>query len=204
MVWPWRRDRGARRGTDGRPVGERGAPAGPHPVEPGGEGRPGNPLADPGFRRGLRPVPAGAGTERDSPLDRPRAADLAGVTPAGDRVEVRIGGRQGFVVLVFLATRCDGCMEFWQGLGGPQRSGLPSSLTPLVVTKEPPAVSLPDVIALAPPGVPVVMSDRAWADYGVLGYPHLVLVETATRTVVAETVGFCWQDLDALVRDSAR
>ncbi len=73
---------------------------------------------------------------------------------------------------------------------------------PVVVTKEPPAAQPTEVAALAPSGVQVVMSDRAWADYGVLGYPYLVLVDRPTGTVAAETVGFAWPDVEHLVRDS--
>ena len=49
---------------------------------------------------------------------------------------------------------------------------------------------------------PVVMSDDAWSDYRVLGYPFFVLVEPATLTVVGETVGFGWSDVVSMIRSA--
>jgi hypothetical protein len=48
--------------------------------------------------------------------------------------------------------------------------------------------------------VPVVMTDAAWSDYRVTGYPFLVLVDPETRTVIGETVGFGWSDVHAMIR----
>ena len=44
------------------------------------------------------------------------------------------------------------------------------------------------------------MTDQAWTDYRVSGYPFFVLVDASTRTVIAETVGFGWSDLVRLVQ----
>ena len=41
----------------------------------------------------------------------------------------------------------------------------------------------------------VVMSDSAWADYRVTGYPFLVLIDPPGRRILAETVGFDWADV---------
>jgi hypothetical protein len=125
------------------------------------------------------------------------------VSPTGDRVEVRIGEMEGSVLLAFLATRCDGCDEFWHGFGG-DRPGLPPTVTSVIVTRGPGTAAPAEVeqLAAGTGAVPVVMSDDAWADYQVLGYPFLVLVDAASRTVVAETVGFGWSDLAQLVRAS--
>ena len=48
--------------------------------------------------------------------------------------------------------------------------------------------------------VPVVMTDAAWSDYRVTGYPFLVLVDPETRRVIGETVGFGWADVHAMIR----
>jgi hypothetical protein len=48
-------------------------------------------------------------------------------------------------------------------------------------------------------GVPLVMSDAAWADYRVTGYPFFVLVDAAHGTVVGETVGFGWSDVRSMI-----
>ena len=53
-------------------------------------------------------------------------------------------------------------------------------------------------------GAPVVMSDQAWSDYRVTGYPFFVLVEAGTRTVIGETVGFGWSDITSMVAQAVR
>ena len=50
----------------------------------------------------------------------------------------------------------------------------------------------------------VVMSDRAWADYRVTGYPFFVLVDPAAGRVVGETVGFGWSDVRVMVQQATR
>jgi hypothetical protein len=47
------------------------------------------------------------------------------------------------------------------------------------------------------------MSDAAWSDYRVTGYPFLVLVEPATRRILGESVGFGWPDVEGLMASSA-
>jgi hypothetical protein len=156
-------------------------------------------MTDPTFVAGLRPVPAGVGADEPS-VGRP-AADIVGVAPNGQRIEVRLGDLDGSIALVFLATRCDGCEEFWRGFGDERRAGLPPSVTPVIVTRGPDTTPATDVERLAAGAgdVPVVMGDDTWTDYRVFGYPFLVLVDAATRTVVAEAVGFGWSDLVGLV-----
>ena len=156
------------------------------------------PTADPDFLAGLRPIPTG-------PLvaaERWPAADLAGEDPAGHPVALRIGGLPGPLLLCFLTTRCDGCHEFWRGLGDPPGGDWPDGLSLVAVTRGAQTVDRSEVAGLAAAAgtVPVVMSDRAWADYRVTGYPFFVLVDPAAGTVVGETVGFGWSDVRAMVR----
>jgi hypothetical protein len=150
-----------------------------------------NPLSDPVFVAGLRPIPSGAD---GSPPSWP-AVDLVGTRPDGTPVSFDIGAAVAPVLLVFLSTNCDGCDVFWKGLAEP-----PAGLEVVVVTKGPDPATAAEVAALSSglSGVPVVMSDAAWTDYRVTGYPFLVLVEPGTRTVLGESVGFRWSDLEAL------
>ncbi len=151
-------------------------------------------MSDPGFVAGLRAVPSGFG---DSAPTWP-ASDLMGVGPDGTSVTVRVadGGRP--LLLVFLSTDCDGCEVFWSGLVDPPRGA-----DVVVVTKGPQAVRASDVAALADglAGTPVVMSDAAWSDYRVTGYPFFVLVEPGTRRIAAESVGFAWPDVEKLLSE---
>ena len=138
------------------------------------------------------------------PSPRPRAPDLVGRGPAGEGLEFRITETRNLVLLVFLATRCDGCDEFWRGFSG-EVHDLMRGIDPVIVTKGPATNSGAEVANLAAgTNVPVVMSDAAWADYGVYAYPFLVLVESANRTILAETVAFTWSDLEELVRRASR
>ena len=151
-----------------------------------------NPLSDPEFVAGLRPIPSGVGDAAPAWA----ASDLDGVRPDGTPVTVSIADTGRPVLLVFLSTGCDGCDAFWQGLSEP-----PSDVEVVVVTKGPDAVSAAEVAILAGGAgdLPVVMSDTAWSDYRVTGYPFLVLVEPGSRRIVGESVGFAWPDVGALV-----
>jgi len=172
------------------------------PHEPGGSGHARNPLSDPEFRAGLRPIPAGpVGGGPRSP-----AFDLVGVAPGGAPVEVAVRSAVTPVLLCFLHVHCDGCDGFWRGLSGPP-ADLPPDMARLervVVTKGPSAVDPVEVARLATgvTEVPVVMSDRAWSDYRVSGYPFFVLVDPVRDAVVGETVGFGWGDVASMVEAS--
>jgi hypothetical protein len=152
-----------------------------------------NPLSDPEFVAGLRPVPTG------TPGEAPAwpAVDLHGVRPDGTPVSLVLDDCDRPVLLVFLAVDCDGCESFWRGLAG----GSPDdAVVPVVVTRGPGSVD-PTTVAACADGVDatVVMSDDAWEDLRVTGYPFLVLVDPRARRVLAEAVGFGWDDAVSLV-----
>jgi hypothetical protein len=159
-------------------------------------------LADPGFVAGLRPILSGA---PGAPSPWP-AVDVFGVGPHGATVEVLLDRYDGYVLLAFLATRCPGCEEFWREMGGAGPAGLPAGVTRVIVTRGPGTVSPEEVrgVASGAGGVPVVMSDQAWSDYRVHGYPFFVLVEVGTRSVIGETVGFGWSDITSMVAQAVR
>jgi hypothetical protein len=170
-------------------------------------------MDDPVFVAGLRPVPVGSvGGLTGGP-----ARDIAGVTPAGDPVTLRLSELGSPLLLAFLHTHCDGCDEFWHGLAGgvdadrngdsagPAGVAQPLGVPAGVVTKGPEAVDRVELQRLAGTvgTVPVVMSDQAWTDYRVMGYPFFVLVDTVAGTVIGETVGFGWADVVAMIRSAA-
>jgi hypothetical protein len=197
MVWQWQRDRDhRRRGTRGR-VAPSAAPE-RAASDPGL--RPPSPMADPAFVAGLRPIPSGPlGAGAAVP-----ARDISGVDPTGGPADLVIAAFDRPVLLAFLHTRCDGCDEFWRGFRDSSVSELPPVVSAAVLTKGPGSVSSAEVrqAALGVSRVPVIMSDAAWADYRVTGYPFFVLVDPATRTVTAETVGFGWSDVGTMIRSS--
>jgi hypothetical protein len=159
-----------------------------------------DPLSAPNFVAGLRPIP----TEVGDPAAQPAGwttPDIVGSSPAGDAISLRIDEVGGVVLVAFLATKCDGCDAFWQGFGGDDHPGLPPGVTSVIVTRGPDTVAPVEVGRLAADvGSPVIMTDEAWTDYRVFGYPFFVLVDSPTRTVIAETVGFGWSDLVRLVQ----
>ncbi len=156
-----------------------------------------DPFSDPGFVAGLRPIPSGLEGEQP-PWP---ALDLEGVSPEGAPIRISLGASGGKVLLAFLATRCDGCETFWSGLGPSGPLGEMESVQVVVVTKASPAVDPVEVAGLAGElgPVPVVMDDVAWADYRVGGYPFFVLVDSATRKVLRESVAFGMDDVLALL-----
>jgi hypothetical protein len=166
------------------------------PSDPPAAG-PSSPFDDPDFVAGLRPIPSGPLTG----LARRPAFDIVGQDLEGRPVGVRIGAFEGPVLLCFLHVHCDGCDGFWRGLaeGGP--SDRPETVSAVAVTRGPGAVDRAEVARAAGglEGVPVVMSDAAWADYRVTGYPFFVLVDAGSGTIVGETVGFGWPDVRAMI-----
>ena len=157
-----------------------------------------HPLTDPAFVAGLRPIPSG-------PLSAGEggpAEDVVGEDPTGHPIEVRLGTMAAPVLLCFLHIRCDGCDEFWSGLGEGRASEELGPVSVVAVTKGARSVDREEVAraAAGATGVPVVMSDDAWVHYRVTGYPFFVLVDPVTSTVVGETVGFGWPDVRSMVR----
>jgi hypothetical protein len=113
-----------------------------------------------------------------------------------------MGEFDSLVLLAFLATRCDGCEEFWRGLRDGATVDHLESVAMVAVTRGPVTISSADVdeVATGINRVPVIMSDTAWTDYRVSGYPFFVLVDAPARRVVGETVGFGWPDVVSMVR----
>jgi hypothetical protein len=162
-----------------------------------------SPFDDPAFVAGLRPIPSGS----IAAAERRPAADIVGEDLGARPVQVEIGAFDGLVLLCFLHVRCDGCEGFWRGLGAAPSTEYPDTVSAVVVTKGADSVERAEVARVAgavgsPDGVPVVMSDAAWADYRVTGYPFFVLVDAAQGVIVGETVAFGWSDVRALIEAS--
>ena len=174
-------------------------PAGdPAPYGGRSDGR-SSPFDDPAFVAGLRPIPAGpsTGTERRS------ATDIVGEDLETRPVTVRIDAFDGLVLICFLHVHCDGCDGFWRGVADDPPVEYPDTVSVLAVTKGPGSVDRAEVVrAAGTTGVPVVMSDAAWADYRVTGYPFFALVDATLGIIVGETVGFGWSDVRSMIEAS--
>ncbi|MHB1516916.1 MAG: hypothetical protein ACYCVN_01020 [Acidimicrobiales bacterium] len=168
-------------------------------------------MSDPSFVAGLRPIPATLPAARDrSRLSvdvggsggRP-ASDLIGTTTTGQPVHCSLVSEGPGVLLAFLAMRCDGCSTFWNGLEEAARHLAARDVSVVVVTRGPGTVDAAAVDALAGgSGSAVVMSDKAWSDYRVLGYPFFVLVDTERRIVIGESVALGWSEVVSMVADA--
>ncbi len=124
-----------------------------------------------------------------------QAFDVAGVTPDGDAVHIGVGGRQA-TLFAFLSSGCVSCQPLWDGLARGE-PGLPELVRVVAVTRGAGAESPGRLRPLAPPGVPVVMSDAAWSDYGVAGSPYMVYVDGGRVTGEGSVSG--WDQLRSLL-----
>ena len=144
------------------------------------------------------PVGAGPPVAPRGPVREAREApELAGATPAGDAIKLAFGGGGAEpTLLAFLTSGCSTCAGFWETLS--QRR-LPAGVQTVIVAhgaeRERPA----RLRALAPEGIPVVMSSQAWEDYEVPGAPYFVLVD---REIRGEGAATTWQALASLVHDA--
>jgi hypothetical protein len=146
---------------------------------------------------GMRPAPGDAGGPR-----RPRAslvgapaAGLSGVDPGGvdQEITLRSGGRH---LVAFLTSSCAPCQTLWTAWADGARP--PAGTRLVIVTPEPALESRRAVAALAPAGADVVMSSRAWFDYGVRGAPWFALV--VDGVIKAEGHAGSWPEVDRLGR----
>lgn len=139
-------------------------------------------------RMGVDPSDVAGGRRPEGePVGQPY--DIAGVTPDDDAVHIGVlGGRQA-TLLAFLSSGCTTCEPLWEGLrrGEP---ALPDRARVVAVTRGPGHESPARLRDLAPPGVPVVMSDAAWADYAVPGSPYFVYVDQDRVTGEGTAQGF--------------
>ena len=151
---------------------------------------------------GAAPVPpAGAASLRD-PAPPPRdpslaAPAIAGTTLVGDALKVDFeSAASATTLLAFLTTGCSTCAHFWETLSEPR---LPDGVHTMIVTRGSERERPSKLHSLAPAGIPVVMSSRAWEDYAVPGSPYFVLVDGAIR---GEGVATTWEALSSLVADA--
>lgn len=125
-----------------------------------------------------------------------RAAAIAGATLDGDAVALDFAGAASApTLLAFLTTTCSVCAAFWQTLGERRLPGVQTVIVAHGAERERPR----RLRELAPPGVPVVMSSRAFTDYRVPGSPYFVLVDGWVR---GEGSASTWEALSSLVADA--
>jgi hypothetical protein len=126
-------------------------------------------------------------------------ADLAGLTPEGDAVQIAVRGADQHTLLLFLSSGCLACRGFWDALADRATLGIDGSIRPVAVTKGPQDESLSAIAALAPAEVPTVLSSQAWDDYDVPLAPYAILVSRDTGLIVGEGAGATWEQVRDLM-----
>jgi hypothetical protein len=175
-----------------------------HELDPAGTGpqsptRSSTHAGGPDFRTfpGIPGPPDGPAPLPD-PVSGAPAADLAGVTPTGESVLVRTTGMTTDTVVVFLSSGCSTCQRFFTDLADRWLS-LPPRTRVVIVTKGPEEESPSALLEVAPPGIDLVMSSRAWADFRVPGSPYVVAVDGTSGRVKGEGTGPSWEQVSKLL-----
>lgn len=117
------------------------------------------------------------------------AHDIAGESLDGETVSARVVGTDTDTLLLFLSSGCSTCEVFWTELAQPGAIHLPRDTRLLVVPQSPQDESLSDLVAMAPPGIDVLLSSQAWRDYEVPGSPHVVFVDGRSGRIRGEGTG---------------
>ena len=110
---------------------------------------------------------------------RAEVVDIVGVTPRGSAVSIAVGGEDRLTLLAFLSSGCTTCGDFWRAWRDGESLQLAGLGQPriVIVTKGPENEHPHAVTTLAPVTTSTVMSNAAWADYGVPASPYFVLVD---------------------------
>lgn len=130
------------------------------------------------------------------------AADISGVDLAGTPRRVALTTPGSWTLLLFLGLHCDACAPFWTAPASKAALGLHDEDAVELVVRTPRDESgrleLREVVRLVREPADVVVSDDAWATYGVLGPPFFVLVDG--ESVVTEGVAWSVGQVAADVR----
>jgi len=123
------------------------------------------------------------------------AYDISGATTGGGASAIRVKGVARPTLLAFMSTTCPTCSSFWERLELREILDTMGQTRLVIVTKGPEDESAGHLEQLAPGGVPLVMSTRAFEDYGVPGTPYFVMVDGPSGTVVGEGSATDWEKL---------
>jgi hypothetical protein len=156
--------------------------------------------------RSLHQLGAGVMDDHDHaqpPSPRPRLnadapADLAGQNLQGSAVHVGVSGTDVRTLLAFLSSGCSSCIALWNELKADPAAGMPDTRL-VVVTKSPEDESRSRLLELAPPGVTVVQTTKAWFDYGVPVTPYFVLVDGLKGDIIGEGSAASWGQVRSLI-----
>ncbi|MEJ7584219.1 MAG: hypothetical protein WKF43_09060 [Acidimicrobiales bacterium] len=106
-------------------------------------------------------------------------------------------------LLAFLSSTCLTCQRFWDAFARPADLGLAPDVRLVIVTKGVDQESPARIADLAPPGVPLVMSDEAWTAYDVPGSPYFMLIDGPSGRARGEGTGIDWPQVRNLLAQVA-
>ena len=130
------------------------------------------------------------------------AMDISGSTPTGESVVVGIAGSRSDTLLAFLSSGCSTCVELWRQFREGKVEELPGNPRIVVVARDSTEESPNALANLAPNNLKVVMSSRAWTDYGVPGAPYFIMIDGMNSSIVGEGSARSWGQIGDLVRQA--
>ncbi len=133
----------------------------------------------------------------------PDGRDLQGTDLHGDAMVVSAVGTHHDTVLAFLSSGCSTCTRFWRAFADQEALHLPQGTRLVAVVKDASEESPSALADLVPPGLVVIMSSAAWADYRVPGSPYFVFVEGTTGRVRGEGTGLDWEQVASLLAQAS-
>lgn len=135
----------------------------------------------------------------------PPVADVEGTDLWGRPRVARLASPGRWTLLLFLGSRCDGCLPFWGAAAAPVSLGLEPYDAIGIVTRDAgdeDAVAVRALCAGLGAAALVVMSSAAWRAYGVQGPPFFSVVDGTT--VRSEGVAWSIQQVAADVARARR
>lgn len=127
--------------------------------------------------------------------DQEQAYDIGGKTLRDSSVHVAVTARSEYTLIGFLSSGCLTCRDFWKSAHPNLATTLPGPASLVLVTKDAREESLSELQELAPAGVRVVMSSKAWEDYDVPGSPFFVYVRGDDSRIVGRGTGSGWSQV---------
>jgi hypothetical protein len=129
-----------------------------------------------------------------------RAADITGMTLAGDSVTLSLGPGSPVTLLAFLTSGCASCAPMWSGLRDDDQAAALAQRV-VIVTHGASRESPTRLRGIAPQGFETVMATAAWEDYAVPASPHFVLTDGAGG-VLGRGSALSWSQLVTMVQDA--
>jgi hypothetical protein len=127
------------------------------------------------------------------------ARDIAGVGLNGQVVGIRVHEAGRPTLLAFMSTSCATCNHFWKRFGDEETLTTLGDVRLIIVTYGDGYERPAGVAAVAPGGIPLVMSSIAWQTYGIPGSPYFVMISGETGLITAKDSAANWDGLLDLI-----